>query len=316
MKVDLEKIVAVIPETLGQELGIENRERLAKDRRSVVVCGLGGSGVTGDLLASLFPELEITTHKIFGLPRHFPSGSLFLVISYSGETEETLAAFEEALKNSLPQAVIAGGGTLWERAKAQNVPFVRVSYEKSFPTRFKVGSLLRASLEILEAAGLITRLESYLSPLAGFTPPSEGVALAQEISDKTVLLYAPDELVGLANFWKLALNETAKRPAYVNTIPEMLHNEIEAIDEISKPFLLLFDDPAVDERTRKRIGALETFARSRKWCYRVMRPENSARIVNLTSSLMLALETGLAIAELKNIDPTQTPFIEKLKQKY
>lgn len=311
---NLEKIVADIPLALQKKIGIENEQQL-KPVRSLVVCGMGGSGIIGDLIRVISPHTDLTVHKSYGLPENSPPEALYLVISYSGRTEEALSSYEQVLEEKKPLAVIAGGGEFLERARADKVSLVPIEYQEGIPARFKVGSLLRAALEIMEAAGFIASIESLVGPVVEARASQEKAQeLALALKDSTVLVYAPEALLGLAEVWKTNLNETAKLPAFANSITETLHNEIETIGAIERPFILLLDDPQSDERIGERFRALEKLAESRGWPKRTISLAHRERIVDLLETIMLSLLTGLKIASERGIDPLETPLINELKR--
>lgn len=287
--INLEKIIKNIPEQLSQKLGVVNREKIIKNPSSVLVCGMGGSGVIGDLLQGLLPTIDIHIHKDYGLPQNIKNDSLFLVISYSGNTKETLSAYKEAisprLAGSKNVAVIAGGGKLLALAKLNKTPYIKVPWNQNIPARFNVGNLLGAALEILgEKINEISEIKL------------ENKELAKELVNKTVLIYTPSELVGLGLFWKEVLNETAKLSAFINTLPEASHNEVESIESIDNPFLLFLNN-----------NDLESLAKEKGWGYETIN-------LNLVSSIQLALSTAVEIAKIKEVDPIETPLIKKLKE--
>jgi len=107
--IDLKKIISSIPDQLMKGVVIENKEHLGERVSSVLVCGMGGSGVLGELLLPLLPKTRIQSHHAFGLPQSVESDTLVIIVSYSGNTEETISSYNEALKKGLPLAVIAGG---------------------------------------------------------------------------------------------------------------------------------------------------------------------------------------------------------------
>ena len=288
--INLKEFTKNIPEQLTQKLGIINEEKIIEKPASVIVCGMGGSGVIGDLLQSLFPTIDIHIHKGYGLPKNASPESLFIIISYSGDTEETLSAYEEAtspkLTGSKNVAVIAGGGKLLELAKSNKTPYIKVPWDKNIPARFNVGHLLGAALEILGEKVKETSTSTELKV---------NEELAKELIDKPVHIYTPLELAGLGLFWKEVLNETAKLSAFDNTLPEASHNEIESINSINNPFLLFLGDLN-----------FEDLAKEQKWPHKTIN-------LTLIDSVQLALLTALRVAEIKNIDPVATPLINKLK---
>jgi len=315
---DLKKIISTIPRQLEKKLGIENETELTKKFSSVIVCGMGGSGVVGNLLHALFPALNIGFHKSYGLPKGLAENTLFLIVSYSGNTRETLSAYRQAREKNLPLAVVSGGGQLLSQAKNDTVAHVSVPWQKDIPARFMVASLLRAALEILEKVGLIDSVKKQITVFGDEVRTDwsgEVNALVPELLGKTILIYTSPELEGLANIWKDGLNETAKAPAFVNVIPEMTHNEIESLIPMSDSFVILLKDPQEDKRVLEHIEVVEKFLQRMNQPHTVITLDHDKRILDLLDSTIFALSVSLALAETKNIDPTGTPFIDEIKRR-
>src|SRR5688500_11910742 len=150
------------------------------DIRSVVVCGMGGSAVAGDVLRSVFRDrlgVPVEVNRSSELPEHAGPHSLVVACSYSGNTSETLTAFREAVKRGCRSIVITSGGTIENEAVDAGVPVVRVP--GGFQPRAALGWLGCTALGALEAAGL-------LPPLA------EDVAEAADEIDARAASCAPD----------------------------------------------------------------------------------------------------------------------------
>ena len=113
---------------------------------NIIICGLGGSGLPGNILVSIRP-LDVFSHKNYGLPLQAKTGSLIICISYSGNTEETLSAFAEALNRKLPVITITTGGKLAKLSQKYHVPCVKLP-ESSVPPRLALGQMFGALLQV------------------------------------------------------------------------------------------------------------------------------------------------------------------------
>lgn len=297
-----------IREQLKTNLVFENSELLGRSPQEIVVSGMGGSAVVGELLYAILPASRITTHRSYGLPPVIPADSLVLVISYSGTTEETLSSYDEAMRRGVKTAVISGGGELLEKAQKDKVPYVKIPYDKEIPARFAVGYLLRAGLEILGETGKIAN---------DLTAEWRTTArdLARRINKATLLIYTPPDLVGLGLFWKEALNETAKLPAFSNTIPEATHNEIESITVLAEKYLLLIRDPRGERRIWERFRIFAELATERGWPVSEINLSSPDRITDLIHVLILALKTSIELAKMRGVDPISTPLIDEVKKR-
>lgn len=314
----LQDTIADIPNQLNKVLGIENEKELIKNPSSVVVCGMGGSGIVGNLLHAILPTINITFHKNYGLPKALEENVLLLIVSYSGNTRETLSAYQEARTKNLPLAVISGGGRLMSQAKNDTVAHVTVPWQKDIPARFMVASLLRAALEIFEKIELIDSVKKQVAVFEDEVRTDwsgEVNSLVPELVGKTILIYTSPELEGLANIWKDGLNETAKTPAFVNVIPEMTHNEIESLEFLGERFIILLKDPQEDKQVWQHVEVFEKILLEKNWAHTVITLDHEERILDLLDSAIFALSVALALAETKNIDPIATPLIDETKRR-
>ncbi|HEY3126328.1 MAG TPA: SIS domain-containing protein, partial [Candidatus Limnocylindria bacterium] len=131
------------------------------DVRNITVIGMGGSAIGGDLAAALLADelkVPMSVHRDYGLPAYIGRDSLVIASSYSGNTEETLSAFEEARKRGAKVLALTTGGTLATQARAANYPVVTFSY-KARP-RATLGYSLGLVLGSLTRLGLIRDLSA------------------------------------------------------------------------------------------------------------------------------------------------------------
>lgn len=199
----------------------------------VVVSGLGGSGIGATILQDfVYDKLNIpfVVNKTYHIPKHVGKETLFIACSYSGNTEETLAAFREALKRKATVVCVASGGELLEAAKKHKVPFVQIP--SGNPPRASIGYSLVQLIFILSKAALIPSqekdLQGAITLLRKQSTRMQKAAqeLAVKLQGKYVALYTTVGHEGLAVRFRQQLNENSKILAWHNVIPEMTHNEI------------------------------------------------------------------------------------------
>ncbi len=203
----------------------------------LLVCGMGGSGIVGDFLATVAAAEGglAMVHKGFGLPgwavRLRPS---VVAISYSGNTAETISSWEAAHEHGLPVTVITSGGKLAERAALQGDRLILIP--GGYQPRSALGFGLSTLMMVASQAGLIADSRPSLEEAAGIADvlsgaKREGAALASELAaataDRMVGVYGSTPLTAVAAYrWKTQVNENAKRAAFWGTLPEVTHNEI------------------------------------------------------------------------------------------
>ena len=208
------------------------------DVRSVVVAGMGGSAIGGDLAAALVAgELTVpmSVHRDYGLPAYAGRDSLVIASSYSGNTEETLSSFEEARKRGAKVIAITTGGRLAELATAAGFPLVTFSYAAR--PRATLGYSLTLVLGVLSRMGLVRDLASDVeTALADIAKLQERVhegartndakKLAAALAGKVVFVYGAGAMGVMARRVKGQWNENAKNWAAFDVLPELDHNAV------------------------------------------------------------------------------------------
>lgn len=208
---------------------------------SIVFCGMGGSAIAGDVVRALYAtrvRLPITVVRSPELPAYADHNALIVASSFSGNTAETLALFEEAVERGCRLVVVASGGELAERAERLEVAVVRVP---TMPMpRAAFGYLTLGALGALESIGLIPRIQADVDDAAreldsvvareGPAAPEAGNAskrLALRLEDRVPVIWGADGLAATAaSRWKTQFNENAKVPAFSSVLPELDHNEV------------------------------------------------------------------------------------------
>lgn len=205
--------------------------------RQILVCGMGGSAISGDLARTLLQpswEIPLSVARQPQLPAWVDRDTLCLFLSYSGNTAETLAVFDEAMARGIPAAAIASGGQLQARCAERGLPVLPV--ETGWQPRAALGHLYFTLLGMLGTLGApvdpepaIARLEQLAREYGPDQPGNPAKVLAErlEASGATPLIAGTSpstEAVSLR--WKGQLNENAKAPALWGVFPELTHNEI------------------------------------------------------------------------------------------
>jgi glucose/mannose-6-phosphate isomerase len=209
--------------------------------KAVVLAGMGGSAVAGDLLRCYLHksvDIPLLTVRNYEFPRAIGQGCLVFCSSYSGDTEETLALYEDARRRRARVLCITTGGKLAEQCGRDGVPWIRIP--EGMPPRAALGYLFLPILVTLWRLGVAPprwselddvheRLSEANRRCALEVPATENVAkqLARQIKNKLVVVHAAaDHLEAAAVRWKGQMNENAKVLAFHSLYPEMNHNEI------------------------------------------------------------------------------------------
>jgi glucose/mannose-6-phosphate isomerase len=301
--------------------------------RNVVVCGMGGSGVTGDVLrAALSADaaVPIITSKGYVLPAFCGPDSLVLAVSYSGNTEETVAAYRDAVSRGCHVVAIASGGSLLAAARSDRVPFIGIPPEVLAP-RAALGYLVGSALAMVERAGATGErvaevrasrltLDDLASRLEVDRPIDSNQAkqIAAWLRGGTALVWGTEGASEAAALrWKTQLNENAKVAAFWGVLPELDHNEVEgSAGEGSETHRIVIlrshTEPArMRLRVPETIHAMTSAGLEARevWC------EGSGALAQTLSLIMMGDFVSLYLAILRGVDPTPIPVLTGLKER-
>ena len=239
---------------------------------SILILGMGGSGIGGDIIKVLYEkELDIPIHvnKGYELPKFVSEKTLCLTASYSGNTEETLSSVEVALSRGCKMISVSTGGVLEGKALSAGLPLVKVP--AGLQPRAALGYLALHLIVILQRLGIGKNKDAEIAEMISFiekksiewgrTNPldkNEAQLLAMKLNGKIPLVYGSDGLTQVAALrWKCQFNENSKVPSYWNTFSELNHNEImgwEYLNDLTKKFfLIMLRDNAESKRMSRRI---------------------------------------------------------------
>ena len=280
--------------------------------KRIIVLAMGGSRLAPDVLNIYKPELDIRIHSDFGLPilsDETLAESLIIANSYSGNTAESINGLEEALSRGLNTAVIAGGGELVKIAAEHNLPFARLE-QKDMAARLGVGHNFVALARMINIE--IPELQS-CGNIDVSILKQQGRELAEFISDRIPLIYTTDRLNELGYIWKVILNETAKIPAFSNRFPELNHNEINSFDGKGRFCVLTIDDQRSIKLSRRISAAIEVI-KEKSVHVKQVDLDGDSLLQKIVTSMILAHQTALFLAEKSGRDPIATPIVDQLKK--
>jgi glucose/mannose-6-phosphate isomerase len=210
--------------------------------RSVTFCAMGGSAAAGDVVAAAFADrvrLPMVTLRGYRVPAGYGEEDLALCVSYSGDTEETVAAFDAARERGCSVVAVCGGGDLADRARDAEVPVVLIPADAPVP-RAGLGSLVGGIMGALAGAGVLSGVEPEVEPAAA-TAESLGAELGPDhpaasneakevaawVGERIPVVWGSEGVSAAAAWrWKTAFNENAEVPAFASTLPELDHHEI------------------------------------------------------------------------------------------
>lgn len=298
----------------------------------IIIAGMGGSAIGGDLVKDWVRnqlKVPIEVNREYYLPQYADQKTLVLVISYSGDTEESLSAFLDALKRGCMIYCISSGGALLKYAKKYNVPYLVVP--GGMPPRAALPYLLVPMLVFLEKSGLVLGVKEgleetlkILDKICKENGPDnllcENFAknLAHNIGDSTPTVYGFDYFRSVALRFKQQFNENSKSPAKSEVFPEIDHNEIvgwETRGELTRWFSLIFiRDRNEANEIRSRIENTKNIVEQAGLMTFEIEAEGQSRLAKMISTVVIGDFVSVYLAILREVDPTPVRNIDYLKE--
>lgn len=294
---------------------------------AVVVLGMGGSGICGDVVAAVADQrlpLPVVVHKGYGLPAHVDKSTVVLAASYSGNTEETLSAVDEAIGRGARVTAITSGGRLGELVDAHDLAAVRVP--GGGQPRHSLGYL---AVPALVALGLTDGLDEAVEVLRRVsaawgrdvsTEDNPAKRIGRRFGGGAVpVIYGTQGLAALAAL-RLAcqLNENAKLPAFPAVVPELDHNVIVGwegpSDLAGRAGLVWVRDPAGEHpRNRARVDITNSLIAERFAWTDTLESVGGTPLARAAGLLLAADLISLYAALARGVDPTPVRSIDRLK---
>ena len=297
----------------------------------VVVAGMGGSAIGGDLLsdlASLEDSPPVIVSRDYRIPHYVDKDTLVLACSYSGETEETLSAFDQALSQGGKVIAVTGGGSLADRARAHGVPLFTVRYEGeprsalgySFivPTvlLMKLGLISDKARDFEEASGVLERVAPRMaeeSPL-GENPAKE---MAAALFNRLIVIYGAGIFGAVARRWKTQFNENSKVWAVFDLLPEAHHNSVVgySLPAVVKAqvFAILLRPGLLHTRTLLRYVISQDLLEREAISHRTLEGSGESALSQMLSTILTGDYVSYYLALLQDVDPSPVPIIDYIK---
>jgi glucose/mannose-6-phosphate isomerase len=298
--------------------------------RAVCLLGMGGSAVAGDLLRALAdPVAPFPIHVVRGytVPAWVGPDTLVVASSYSGNTEETLAAFDAARRRTARLLVLSAGGELGARAQREGLPWVRLP--AGFPPRAalaflllplvvqleRLGAGLGGPAEREEAVAVLTTLGTALAPEV---PAAENAAktLALRLAGRIPAIYGSELTAPVAYRWRTQFEENAEVLALSGELPEMNHNAIEAWGAGPEAAwaVVLLRDAGEHPRVGRRFALTREIVSARAPVHEVQ-ARGEGRLARLLSLVLQGDWTSYYVSLQRSVDPWAVDRLEAFKRR-
>ncbi len=302
-----------IPKQFGYKAEIINKDKL-RPFNKIILLGMGGSRLAGDILNMVKPELNIHIHSDYDLPSlgsEVLKDALIIANSYSGNTIEVISGAQMATEQSLNLAIITTGGQLLAWADKNQIPHI-ILPKAEFPPRMMIGHDLKA---VIELVGLSEQSVEDCQKIDASALKPIGVQTARQIGSAIPLIYTSERLNELGYIWKIVLNETAKMPAFHNRFPEVDHNEIAGFQgDWAAGFHSIFLQDNLDKRLEERMNLTSKLFQSHGMLVASIPLAGDSLIEQIISSIIIAHWAALELATTNNVEPMVVEEIENFKK--
>jgi len=330
-KIDASDMLSAIektPDRLKPPADAESTCHINVERPTVVVFGgLGGSGIAGDILADYCrdaSEIPVMVSRSVGLQRFVGEGALFVAVSYSGDTQETLGMFQQAKEAHAASAIVTSGGRLFALAIEESVPYLKVT--SGMPPRVALPELVAALVHLAGEAGVLKDSKGVLESASVSTravidavkvdvPLAQNPAkqVASSLFGRLPLLVGDEENGSVLRRFKNELNENSKLPAFCYILPEAYHNDIEGFGALAH---LSNTQPIVLESARRNLHEellreklSETFSKFGYPPPRFFSGIGTDRLGWLISAITFGDFVSFYLAMLNGVDPSKLSLI-------
>ena len=328
-------LIGALPDEMAALLrGPAPRAQGFKGITNIIFSGMGGSGIVGDIVRSwLGPRVRmpISVNRGYDVPPFAGPGTLFLAVSFSGNTAETLSSFERAVEEGCTVVALSSGGQLEARAEKAGVTFLRLQAPQRTAPRAALGHMLvplalflegaglvQARDELEEAVGVIKALRDRVGPEAPWKG-NESKRVATAIHGLVPVIQGYGLLEVAARRWKTQFNENAKVLAWADYLPEMDHNSLvgwnsdKAAKDHASVILRDAKSEEEDQRMADRIEATKELAWSNSARVVEVLTEGAGPLARILSIIYKGDYASVYLAVLKGVDPLPVKVIDVLK---
>ncbi len=308
----------------------ETRGWPGADVNGVVVAGMGGSAIGGDILSALAADqatVPIVVSRSYSLPAWVGSDTAVVASSYSGNTEETLAAFDDACARGARVLAISTGGELAAKAEDQNIPLVNLP--AGIQPRAALPHSLSALLTVTEPLRLTGVKPDHWAEAASITatqsevmanmadPDNPAVVLARALYGYFPVIYSSEQFAAANTRWRNKIHENAKSLAVGNLLPEMNHNEVMGWarfqPELKQLAVVALRDIEDHPRTQRRMDVTRSLLEPHAQSWHEVWSEGSSLLARLLSIMYVSDWVSLYLAIMNNTDPSPVGLISRLK---
>lgn len=298
----------------------------------IMVSGMGGSALPSNILRiylndvfakdKSYKKIGVFQNRFYTLPPEAYNNCLNLICSHSGNTEETIASFQETLDHNLPCIGISSGGVIEKMCKKNKIPHVKLPIPyNNFQPRMATGHFIGVIIQILINQRMISDCRSDITAAAKKLDQSiprleqRGKKLAKKLVGKTPVIYASTHFKALAMIWKIKINENSKTPAFWNYFPELNHNEFVGYTNPQGKFhVIMLRDATDHERNLKRYDVAADILQKNNVDVDIITMPRGHLFYRIFATLALGDWMSYYLALEYDQDPTPVDWVEDFKK--
>jgi glucose/mannose-6-phosphate isomerase len=288
--------------------------------KNVLVVGMGGSALPGDFLKMYVEKdnIKVSVARDYRLRKPVSSDTVVFVISYSGNTEETIEALEQLIQTKANIVVLASGGKLVELAHTNNLPLILVP--QGMQPRCATGYFFSIMVAVLEKMNVVSNKQNEIISLAEkLTTVIDHVYLqnlAKRIQGKIPLVYGASDFLFVVRNIKIKFNENSKTQAFFNVFPELNHNEMVGFTNlVMTPFFLIFQKPNDYERVIKRMHIFAQLMKEKHLETEIILLRGKTMLEWIFEASYMGDWLSYYLALAYGIDPEPVVMVEDFKKK-
>jgi glucose/mannose-6-phosphate isomerase len=287
--------------------------------KSILVCGMGGSGLPGDILRNfLDTKIMMDVAKDYDIPHWVDQGTLVFILSYSGNTEETIECYREASKKRAKCIVITSGGKLQGVAKLKKDDCIIIP--SGHQPRAALPYLFFTMLKVLSSNKIISDksndVKNVVDTLNKDWYEENAKELALKLKGTIPIIYGTKKLSSAVLRWKNQIHENAKMHCFEDIFSEMDHNEICGYTHLNAKYnVIMLIDAEDSDKMKKRMDLTKDLIKSKDCEVTQIRIKGDSKLARLFSAMYLGDWTSFYLAVINEVDPTPVEIIEKLKKK-
>lgn len=321
-KYNMFSAISSFPKQIEESRKLGKKVKILEEIDYIIVAGMGASAITGDILKSYLEHLNINipvfTVRSNKMPCFVTKKTVVFVVSYSGNTEETIEAYKDARKRHCNIITISTGGKLQELCEFNKTDFVKIP--KSVQPRTALASLFFPMLNILESSFVVSEQDYIVSKMIKSFEKNlfeqTAKTLVSRLKGKIPIIYASPSMAAVAERWKTQFNENSKIHAFFNVFSEFNHNEIVGFTKLNGDYyVILLRDEDDNFKMQKRIKATKEVIKKSGVNISELLIKGENYLTRIFSAINIGDWTSFYLALEYGIDPGPVDAIEELKDR-